>query len=286
VLLAPLIASAATVPVASAQFELYRLDVDAASATRVGAFGSLGGQQILELEGLAYSARGDLYAVSDVFKSVFRINPATGAATFVAALDVAGEFDNGFAFTCDGRAFMTSDTTKRLYEVDVASGVTQLVAELPVRVSGLAARGNVLYGIGVSGDEGIYRIDPDSGATTPLGGFTAPQRVVDAGLDFDASGRLWATFDYNPATNGEQYAHTDLAEFDPTTFALKSVRRITGPAAYTDLEGMALAPTSCADGPDRGPVASSIPVDAPPALAVLSVLCVLTGLLALGRRAA
>ncbi|HET9482324.1 MAG TPA: hypothetical protein VFO79_00085 [Xanthomonadales bacterium] len=285
-ILSPLVAAAQ--PVTTALRELYRLDVQAASATRIGAFGFVGGQQVADIEGLAYAPNGTLYGVSDASRMVYRLNPATGAATPVAPLEIAdtGAFDYGLAFTCDGRAWLSSDSTRAIYELDIVSGRTLIVGTTPVAISGLAGRNDTLYGIGVGADEGIYRIDPLTGATTLLTRFDLSNEVVDAGLDFDAAGRLWATLDFNPPTNGVQVDHSDVAEFDRTTGALISARRIAGIPQFTDLEGLALAPPSCDGGGGGVQATAGVPVDAPPALAVLIALCGLIGLAAVQRRAA
>ncbi len=194
----------------SGVLRLYRLGLGSQTAAALGNYGVAGGQEVADVEGLAFAPDGQLYGISDPSKALVRLNTSTGRASLVSrladsSLRDAASLDIGFAFTCDGRAWIASDVQGRLWEMNPADGTTSLVAStLPVRLSGLAARGNELFGVSVASQDAptltqsIYRIDTSSGELTRIGDFTTALPVVDAGLDFDEQGRLWATFDYNP----------------------------------------------------------------------------------------
>src|SRR5690606_21608563 len=132
---------------------------------------------------------------------LLHIDLQSGAGQVVGALGLAalGDLDYGLAATCDGRLWASSDTTGQLWEINRFGGGSRLVGALGAPVSGLAAWGQDLYGISVADDLALYRIDVETGAATRLGPLGLPNAFYDAGLDFDADGRLWATIDYfNP----------------------------------------------------------------------------------------
>jgi hypothetical protein len=201
-----------------------------------------------------------------------RLDKNTGAATLVGSLDIAGQgagnngndFDFGLAFTCDGRLWMSSDSTGKLWQVDAGTGTATFVANTGHPITGLASRDNVLYGIGGQGDQGIYTIDLDTGATTSLATLTVPGnfRFQDAGLDFDADGRLWATIDYNPqpGDNSPLVDRHELVEIDPRSGQALSVRQIGNVPRQTDFEGLAISPPICdGGGPGGGLQLSVVP---------------------------
>lgn len=280
--------------------QLYRLDLGNRTGVALGTYGSAGGQEIADIEGLAFAPNGTLFGVSDPAKGLYRLNISTGRATFVArfeqSLRDAPSLDLGLAFTCDGRAWIASDEMRRLWELNPTDGSTRFVANTPVRLSGLAARGNELFGISVSGqndvslDQSIYRIDTATGELTRIGSFQTPLPIVDAGLDFDEEGRLWATFDYNPqpGSNPAVVDYGDLAEIDPETGGLLSRTPMTwlprGPEG--GIEGLAI--TSPCNVPAGGPPPAPLPVPAASAGAsgLLALLLALLGLTFLRRRAA
>jgi hypothetical protein len=242
--------------------QLYRLDLGTGQATRVGAMG------FVDVEGLALSPDGVLYGVADagtglpgsaVTDLLIRIDPATGAASAVGPLGLMGQgtgsffdLDYGLAFTCDGRLWMSSDTTSRLWQVDRFTGATQYIGDLGARISGLAGRGRELLGVSVAGGENLYRIDPENAQATFLGTLAMPNPLYDAGLDFDATGRLWATLDYLAPPQGIPPLRNDIARLDPATGQRLETRTVTG--AGTDIntvqmEGLAIAPVAaCGNG--------------------------------------
>ena len=281
---------------------LYRLDLGTGQATRIGPMG------FVDVEGLALSPDGVLYGVADAGTGapgsaltdyLLRIETGTGKATPVGLLGLIGQgtgpffdLDYGLAFTCDGRLWMSSDTTSRLWEVDRFSGATRLVGDLGARISGLAGRGKDLYGVSVAGGESLYRIDVETGHSELLGSLNMPNPVYDAGLDFDAEGRLWATLDYLSPPSGSPPLRNDVARLDPDTGQRLETRTVIGAGTNIDtvqMEGLALAAPAACPAPDGNvgdPPSSTIAVPGPstPWLAVLALLGVFAGGFALRRR--
>jgi hypothetical protein len=238
--------------------DLYRIDFATGQATLVGPIG------YNDVEGLAFAPNGLLYAVADasagsgsgVTDFLIRIDPATGAGVLIAPLaGLAGqgvpgagnsfELDYGLAFTADGRLWLSSDTTSLLWEVTPGTGATRLVGSTGARITGLAARGNDLYGVSAAGSESLYRINTGTGAATLVGSLGLSDRMYDAGLDFDANGRLWITIDYFSPPSGIPPLRNDLAEIDLGTGALRNQRQVAGAGSGFDtvqMEGLAIAP--------------------------------------------
>jgi hypothetical protein len=283
----------------SSVLRLYRLGLESQTAAALGTYGAAGGQEVADVEGLAFAPDGVLYGISDPSKSLVRINTTTGRASFVSRLDAslrdAPSLDLGLAFTCDGRAWASSDQQRRLWELNASDGSVRLVGETAVRLSGLAARGNELFGISVAGqdapslEQSIYRINTTTGELTRIGSFTTTLPVVDAGLDFDEQGRLWATFDYNPqpGANPSVVDYGDLARIDPQTGALLARTPMTWlpRGAEGGIEGLAITP-ACnvpAGTPPPRPI-EPVPSATAAGLGLLGGLLALIGALFLGRR--
>jgi hypothetical protein len=138
---------------------LYRINLATGQTTAVGPIG------FNDVEGLAFGPSGLLYGVADatagsgsgITDLLIRIDTNTGAGTLIGAMPTLagagpnGNLDYGLAFTCDGRLWLSSDTTQQLWEVDPANAGTRLVGNTGRNISGLAARGNRLYGLSVGG---------------------------------------------------------------------------------------------------------------------------------------
>lgn len=279
-ILLPLGAEAAPVGYVSSFDRLYRVDLGTGQQTLVGDFRLPSNERVFDVEGLAFAPDGTLYGVSDASEVLLRINSATGASTAVGSLGLAGQgtgagnnLDFGLSFTCDGKLWLAAETAAKLWEVNAANGSTRAVGALGAKITGLAARGQDLFGIGASGDERLYRIDTGNGAATPIGsGFGPSIRFDDGGLDFDAAGNLWAVFDYRPT---EPNRSSDLARIDAAT----GIATLTGRSIADDGEGLAIAPPAC--GPSGGATASTVPAGNVPGQALLAALVALLGGLAL-----
>lgn len=257
-------ASAAPTGYASAFDGLYEIDLATAQATKVGTYGP----NISDIEGLTYLPDGTLLGVSDSSRALYRISPGSSRAaymaTFAAELRDFTALDLGFAAGCDGTLYVSSDQQRKLWRIG-GDGSAVFISDLPAAISGLAFRDGMLYGVAITSanttaGEGLWKIDPQTGASTLLGNFTTPRPVRDAGLDFDATGRLWAVFDYNPPTSGGLIDFSDVAELDPRNGALISRRTVTSIDGGADLEGLAVAPPVCR--PDGFEPAPALPIPA------------------------
>lgn len=273
--------------------DLYRIDLATGQATLVGNTG------FVDVEGLAFAPDGTLYGAVDFglpstapTDFLLRINTSTGVATPVGQLSglqglgPAGNLDYGLAFTCDGRLWLASDTTRQLWEVNPANAQTRLVGVLPAPVSGLAARGDQLYGLSVEASPRLFRIDTSNAQATAVGNLALADTMYDAGLDFDATGRLWATVDYFTPPSGVPPLRNDIAELDPASGQIIALRAITGAGSGLDtvqMEGLALAPTGGC-GAVVGAVPEAIPGPGLPALLLLGGLAAGLGARRLARR--
>lgn len=272
---------------------LYRIDLGTGQATLVGPLG------YIDVEGLAFSPAGELFAVadagavapaSDQTDFLLRIDTATGAATPVGQMEALagtgtgtfGELDYGLAFTCNGQLWLSSDTTGQLWEVNPGTAQTRLVGNMGAGISGLAGRGETLYGVGIDGNERLFRIDTVNAQAMVIGSLGLPDRMFDAGLDFDSVGRLWITIDYLTPPAGIPPLRNDVARLDPMTGGILEQRIINGAGIDIDtvqMEGLALAPPGgCGAGPIPQP--SEIPGPSLPLLLALGA-----GLALVGRRA-
>ena len=292
---------------------LWRIDLATGAATLVGPTG------YVDVEGLAFTPDGTLYAVADAGQDcagvcpggtdlLLRLDPATGAGSLVGPLGLSGDLDYGLAATCDGRLWLSSDTSNRLWEVNRFGGGNREVAVIGAPVSGLAAWGQELYGISVAPDHALYRIDVDTGAATRIGALGLPSAFFDAGLDFDGDGRLWATIDYfsPPPPNDLPPAdmrRNDLALVDLDSGHASLGATITGAGSglsTVQMEGLAIAPPGgCGGGgtdpdpdpdPGVGPGADDtiarVPLGGPPGWLALCVVLLVAGGARLRRRTA
>ena len=277
---------------------LYKIDLATAHATAIGPFGSIGPSQIINVDGLAFAPDGQLYGVADNLRYLIRIDTATGRAAAVGPLDIsiagAGQFnalDFGLAFTCDGRLWLSSDVRSLLWEVNPATGTARQVGALGAQVTGLAGKDRSLYGVGVNGDEALYRIDTTTGQATAIGRLAPNLSFVDGGLDFDATGKMWLTIDYLVAPAGQpQILRNDLASIDINTGLATIVGPITGAGtgvATVQMEGLAVAPPApCSAGGGTGIVNLPVPALSLPGRGVLLALILIGAGLALRRQAA
>ena len=229
---------------------LYRIDMATGQTVSVGPIG------FADVEGLAFSSSGILFGVADAGSGdpnssltdlLIRIDTNTGAGTLVGPLGLQGQgsggnLDYGLAFTSDGRLWVSSDVTNQLWEASPASGVTRLVGVTGRAISGLAERGNELYGVSVEVAPSLYRIDTTTGSSTLVGPLNVGGVVADAGLDFDAAGQLWGILDPEPSSEGA----SRVVSIDITTGA--GVVRASASVATVGMEGLALAPTSLVSG--------------------------------------
>lgn len=259
--------------------KLYRIDLANGTTTLIGETG------FNDVEGLALSHDGVLYGIVDSTKTLITIDKQTGRGAAVGGVNGntgltgqgVGQFDAldfGLAFTCDGKLWASSDTTKRLWQIDVANGHATSVGSLGAQITGLGADRGGLYGIGSQGDEGVFRIDPVTATATKIGGLAPNLVFADGGLDFDASGRLWAILDYRPP---EDNRASDIVRIDLTTGNATFVS-----TTLPEMEGLAITPMPTCEDP-RGPqqIQYAIPSGGRGGHLLLAVALVFSGLLAL-----
>lgn len=278
-------ATAAPLGYASGYNALYRIDLANGQATRIGDLG------FNDVEGLAISPGGVLYGVADATMMVagrpsattdflFRVDTGTGAGTLVGqlpglqGLGNGGNLDFGLAFTCDGRLWLSGETTGDLWEVTPTSGAIRPVGNSGASLSGLAARGNRLYGVSVDPTPRLYEIDPASAEARVIGPLSVGGRVLNVGLEFDETGQLWATLDPSDLS-ASRVARIDLETGRGTVIA--SINPDIG------MKALAIAaPGGCSGGGNVG--GTPLPVTVPgPGWPLLVLLGALAALLA-GRR--
>ena len=276
---------AGTVAYGEAFDTLYRIDLDSQTATRIGAAGYVGNQLIGSIGGLSYSSDGELYAISGTLNALTRVDPASGAASVVGSLGLAGQgdpqrqdaLDLGMTFGCDGSLFLVSAYAGKLWKVDPSNAATTLIGSTNGTITGLVARGNQLFGAGGKGDNHFYRIDPDTGVTTLIGSYgpAASGWIASVSMSFDDAGTLWAVFNYVPPAPGSTSVPewSDLGTIDPETGVVTIVGPITGPDALREvgMRGFAIGPPRCTAGT---PLVTSAPVGTPPWLIVLGLVMI------------
>lgn len=268
------VAGAGEVAYGEAYDTLYQIDLATHTATEIGPAGRYGGQPIANISGLTATSEGTLYAISGGLKVLLRIDPATGASSVVGSLGLnggTGQFDAldlGMTTDCDGALWLASGTLQQLYKVDPATGAATLVGSTGHPISGLVAKGNVLYGTGGEGDHTFYRINKASGAATAIGSFgpEVPAALNSVSMSFDANGTLWAVLNYVPPASGNTIPDwSDLAKIDPATGTISIVGPITGPDSLRGfgMKGFLITPWQC------GAVVAATPA---PALSTWSLL--------------
>ncbi len=234
---------------------LYRVDLASHSATEVGSAGVYGGQPIASLSGLTATSDGTVYAYSGGLKALVRVDLSSGASTVVGSIGLngTGQFDAldvGMATDCDDAIWLASGTLQQLYRVNPSTGATTLVGPMGHPISGLVAKGNVLYGTGDESDHKFYLINKSTGAATAIGDFgsAVPAALNSVSMSFDAAGTLWAVLNYVPPATGNTIADWgDLARIDPTTGTISIVGPITGPESLRGIgmKGFLITPRQC-----------------------------------------
>ncbi len=282
--LLPLSALAQPVAYGAGFRDLYRVDLSTGQHSRVGAIG------FNDVEGMAFAGLGELYAAVDGTQGsggtasdfLIRIDLLSGAGTLIGPLSglagqgPGGQMDYGLAATCDGRLWLSSENTQEIWEVSRLNGGVSRLGNTGASLSGLAGRGESLYGVSVGADAALYRVDTRSGQTTRIGPLGIGGPIENVGLDFDGSGVLWATLDPLNSTLPSRVVRIDIA-----TGAATLVSNI---ALDVGIEGMAITGTpACQPGSlSGGP--QQIPGPGTAMLALLAALTLLLGARGLTRR--
>lgn len=264
--------------------DLYRVDLASGQASRVGAIGynDVEGLALTDFNTLLGAVDGTAGAGGTSSDFLVRIDTGTGAGTLLGGLSGLagagpnGQLDYGLAQTCDGRLWLSSETSQELWELDRNTGTTRRVGSTGAAISGLAARGGELYGVSAGAAPSLYRIDVATAASTLIGPLNAGGTVNNVGLDFDASGTLWAVLDPNDVTPSRA-ARIDLATGRATVTA--------NIGANIGFKGLAIAPVGACQPGAVGAVPVAVPGPGLPGLLLLGLAALGLGARALRRRA-
>lgn len=283
--LLPLVALSQPVGYGAGFRDLYRVDLSTGQYSRVGAIG------FNDVEGMAFAGLGELYAAVDGTQGsggtasdfLIRIDLVTGAGTLVGPLTglagqgPSGQMDYGLAATCDGRLWLSSENTQELFEVSRLNGGVRRVGSTGASLSGLAGRGETLYGVSVGSDAALYRVDTATARATRVGALGIGGAIENVGLDFDGNGVLWATLD--PLNSS---LPSRVVRIDPSTGAATLVSNI---ALDVGIEGLAITGTpACQPGGGLSGDPEQIPGPGAAMLALLAMLTLLIGARGLARR--
>src|SRR5262249_45452471 len=131
---------------------------------------------------MEFRADGTLFVGAQ--NSVYRVNPQTGAATFVLALPNHETSAGDLVFDSRGDLFV-STTDGSLVEAVPTLTSARLVGPagaLGVHdVNGLVYAGGTLYGFGDT-EKAVYQINPSTGAATLLSSLNNLTNVLPAGV--------------------------------------------------------------------------------------------------------
>ncbi len=237
---------------------LHRVVLETGQATRIatstieagtgndGASPQFLGLPFLDVEGLALAPDGSLYGADDFSKTLIRINTSSGLASVAAATrgnlrlsDTPHDF--GLSFGCDGVLYMSSDQRKTLYTVSLSSGEASRIGNdgnLGFAITALAVLDGQMYGLGAEGDEGLYRVDIETGTASLIAHFPEPYRYMDAGMSVDTQGRLWAILDRTETLGGN--ATSLIVRIDPHSGQINTIAE-----TIPGIESLAIAPPVC-----------------------------------------
>jgi len=262
---------------------LYRVDLEQRQAEEVGSGWRFAGQVIGNLSGLTQTDDGTLYVAAGGMKLLVALDTQGDAVNVVGSFGLEGQgdparndaMDLGMTASCDGRLWLSSGYAQKLWSVNKGTGAATLVGSTGAAITGLAARGNELFGAAGKDDNRLYRIDLATGKATAVGGFGAevPRWINSVSLSFDDDGTLWAVLNYvPPESDGDALVDwSDLARIDPDTGTLELIGPIEGPESLRQIgmKGFTVGPAPCTLG---GPAPVAAPIDAPWALALLALL--------------
>lgn len=278
---------------------LYLIDLATGAEDRQGPLVS-GNDDRIDTEGLAIAPGGALWGVDDESRTLFPINPDSGAIHYDDEISLInflpnGRNDFGMTFSCDNSLYITSVVEQTLYKLDPNNDYAETIVgtdgALGANISAIAAIGNPtrLYGLGngqlengETDSPNLYSIDINTGVASligPLGGQAGEYN--QGGLAFDDSGILWAITDRRIINDSIANLPSQILTIDLGTGAATFVTD----TSEVGFESLAITePMSCnaratdADGYQPIPVLSTI--------GRLSVIFVLlfAGMLVLRRR--
>lgn len=243
---------------------LYRVNLGGLTASRLGYVKAPGNIPVASLGGLTFGLDGQLYALGALNGSqqttLLTLSQSVASATVVNPVSgVPSQASSGLSlsFGCDGRLWMASADSSNFWELTPGTGQARLVGNLGAKITALATRNGVLYGIGGSGNANLYSIATDTGKATPIGPYnTAVPNPVDAG--FDASGTFWGLIrNFNNSDLPTQL--NALVQINSGSGSMSAAGSIANPGQSgltfpVPLSGLAVAPPVCSAPPPPVPV--------------------------------
>ncbi len=173
--------------------KLYRLDLTTGQENLVGPVG------FADVEGLSFHPlTGVLHGVDAATGTLLTLDTATGAGSAVGAgagnlgVTVGGL---GLAFDLMGNLWMSAGSDQTLYTIDPVTGAASIVGPMGQSVTGLAAFGTTLYGLGGDGTNNLVTIDTLTGAAAPVGPLVNLASFSGGGIAFAPDDTLWAITD-------------------------------------------------------------------------------------------
>jgi hypothetical protein len=234
---------------------LYQIDLADGSTVNVGAIAA----PYSDVEGLALSASGVLYAIDDNTKTLITLDSTSAAVNIPGGArsntglptGISNPLDPSITFACDGRLLLSS-TRGKLYEVNLSSGSATPIGgtgtTMAENITDIAARGPHVYGLGYTG---LYRINVADGSSTLIGSYGNGVSFSEGGgMAFDLSGNLWAIADRSVGDAPSLIFRIDTGTGRATAAGSTSIRGI---------ESLTVRPTDCSPAAMGVP---SIPVTA------------------------
>ena len=269
-------------------FVLWRVDLSSGRTERIGPI-----DPFIDMEGLALAPDGTLYGADDESKTLVTVNTNSGFSQPVGGLHnnmglpLAQPMDFGMTFTCSGDLLVSSDTEQSLFRASLETGRLERLGEpgsLGAPITDIAGYGGSLYGIGqgLAGADGafttdapnLYRIDLDAATAEFIGALgEAVLPYANAGLAFDAQGRLWAITDRRK--NGVPGIRSEILEIDLETGAARK----SADAEHVGFESLAIVPPGGCDaraGIEREEGPPKIPTNNWAGLAILAFVLLIT----------
>jgi hypothetical protein len=259
--------------------KLYKINLSTGQASVVGALGVVGGM-FEDVEGLAFDVNGNLFGVDDDTKTLLNINPASGRATAVGGVrgntrltpSSSNAQDLSIAFSCSGELFAAARNSKTLYRANTATGVFDTVGAggaLAGGIQDIAVANTKMYGLG---DDKFYRIDASTGVSEAIGSFGAGIDFKEGGgLAADSTGQLFAIGERR-MPNGDLLA-SQIYKLNVKTGAAT----LFSSSPLVGVESLAIGAPSCSAALADSPVGV-------PSLNLIGLMCLMSGLLLLGKR--
>lgn len=256
--------------------QLLRINLENGAATEIGALPGF----LTDVEGLAFSPEGVLYAADNATKTLIRIDLGNAETELVDSrrqnlgFSTSTALDLGMTFNCSGELLMVAEQTQSLYRVDTETGQARVVGQsggLGDMMTAMASHGDQVFTLSAE-NNGLYRIDDVTGLAE-LVGRVENVDIRDAGMAFDADGRLWAILDGSDSSLGS-YDPSLILELNPLNAEIISITE-----TLTGIESLAISPPTSCD--IAGPMVMPVPATQPAGMIVLIMMLSLMGLVRL-----